>query len=458
MKPHNIAKTAACVLLACLGGTRDARASGGVEQARFGSEDGHAAGATPFALYYNPAALALGARLEIGAHLTLAWHGASYDRTSTTVPDPATAPGANVGTARVSDVLAAPALALSYRLSDFVIAAGAYVPFAGMQSWSGGGHSYPQYPGTSDGSARWHFLEGGTTSFYASLGASYTIRPIRLSLGVSANLVHNSLEFTRALNAAGDDNIATEGRSYLDVGSFTGSFGLGVLWEAVEKKAWVGLSYQAPPGLYKDISMDGTARILLGAGVTPTESDVTLKQTMPDIIRFALRVRPTERYELRLTGDFTRWSVNERQCLVHRGGNCGLNPDGSLTEGSDVMLNQPRNWQDTFGIRLGGSYFFSPMWEGFASIGYDSNAIPAGTLDASLVDGHDLTYTLGGRARIQDRFGVLLAVSYQHWLERDTTGLSRLDQYRPPSKLPSSDGVYNQQAVVMNLLLQYHLR
>lgn len=431
-------------------------ASGGVEQAHFGSVDGHAAGATAFALYYNPAALALSGRLQIAANLTVAWHGATYNRTQATSPDPADAPGANVGKARVSDPLASPALALSYRLKDFVVGAGTYVPFAGLQSWSGGGHYYPQFPGTRDGSARWHFLEGGTTSLYASLGASYTIQPIRLSIGLVGNLVYNTLEFTRALNASGDDNIVTEGRSYLDVSSVTGSFGLGVLWEAMANKLWLGVSYQAPPGLYRDVALDGSARILL-SGTTPSEPKVTLKQGMPDIIRFALRVRPTQRYELRLYGDFTRWSVFKRQCLVLEGGNCGLNADGSVTTGSDVILNQPRNWKNTFAIHAGGSYFFSPAWEAFAGIGFDSNAVPAGTLDASVIDGNDLTYTLGGRGRFFDRFGVLLALSYQRWFERDTQGLSRLDQYKPPSRLPNSGGIYNQQALLANLMLEFKL-
>jgi hypothetical protein len=193
MKTQRILGLLVCTVLIWLCGAQTLHASGGVEQARFGSEDGHAAGATPFALYYNPAALALSGKLQLAVHLTLAWHGASYDRTETTVEDPADAPGANVGKAKVSDVLAAPALALSYRIQDFVLGAGFYVPFAGLQSWSGGGKNYPQYPGTSDGSARWHFLEGGTSSMYGSLGASYTIRPIRLSIGVSGNLVYNTL-------------------------------------------------------------------------------------------------------------------------------------------------------------------------------------------------------------------------------------------------------------------------
>jgi long-subunit fatty acid transport protein len=159
-----------------------------------------------------------------------------------------------------------------------------------------------------------------------------------------------------------------------------------------------------------------------------------------------------------LFGDFTRWSVFKRQCLVRKGGHCGLNDDGSLTEGSDVVLNRPRNWKNTFAIRAGGSYFFSPSWEGFAGVAFDSNAIPASTLDASLIDGNDLTYTLGGRARFAEMFGVLLAASYQHWLQRDTTGLSRLDRDKPPSRLPDSGGVYNQQAFLANLMLEFYLR
>ncbi len=457
MKNHRAGTVIACALLTVWPWAHKVSASGGVEQARFGSEHGHAAGATPFALYYNPAALALSSQLQIAANLTLAWHGASYDRTQTTSPDPTDAPGANVGKAKISDPLAAPAAALSYRLRDFVIGGGVFVPFAGMQSWSGGGESYPQYPGTRDGSARWHFIEGGTSSIYASLGASYTIQPLRLSLGASANLVYNSLEFTRALNGTGDDNILTEGRSYLDVSGITGSFGLGLLWEAVEDKAWLGVSYQAPPGLYKDVSMDGKARTLLG-GATPSESNVSLKQSMPDIVRFALRVRPTGRYELRLFGDFTRWSTLKQQCLVRKGGRCGLNADGSASENSEVVLNQPRNWNNTFAIRAGGSYFFSPALEGFAGIGYDSNAVPASTLDASVLDGHDLTYTLGGRTRFADAFGLLLALSYQHWLERDTRGKSQLDLARPPSRLPNSGGIYNQQAVVLNMMFEFYLR
>lgn len=133
---------------------------------------------------------------------------------------------------------------------------------------------------------------------------------------------------------------------------------------------------------------------------------------MPDIIRFALRVRPAERYELRVFGDFTRWSVFDRQCLVHRG-SCGLSADGSLTANSDVVLNQPRNWRNTFALRVGGSYFFSPTREGLVGLGYDSNAIPAGTLDASLIDGHDLTYTVGAAlsSQIASACSLPLAIS-----------------------------------------------
>ncbi|HVZ35991.1 MAG TPA: hypothetical protein VG963_26370, partial [Polyangiaceae bacterium] len=87
-----------------------------------------------------------------------------------------------------------------------------------------------------------------------------------------------------------------------------------------------------------------------------------------------------------------------------------------------------------------------------------SNAVPASTLDPSLIDGNDLTYTLGGRARFAETLGLLVALSYQQWLERNTNGKSTLDLEKVPSRLPNSGGIYHQQAVVLNMMFEFYLQ
>src|SRR5690606_6778570 len=104
----------------------------------------------------------------------------------------------------------------------------------------------------------------------------------------------------------------------------------------------------------------------------------------------------------RAFGDYTRWSVFERHCLMTRADNakCALAADGSVDVdrgGNGVIVVIPRDWKDTFGVRAGGSYFVSEALEAFAGLGYDSNAIPDETLDSSVIDMDKITSSVGVR-------------------------------------------------------------
>jgi long-chain fatty acid transport protein len=92
-----------------------------------------------------------------------------------------------------------------------------------------------------------------------------------------------------------------------------------------------------------------------------SEDDVELHQDLPDVYRLGIRGRPAKDIELRLFGDFTRWSQMERQCAV--------------------LQNQPRNWNDTFGVRAGASLWTNKATELLAGAGYSSNAVPDETLE-----------------------------------------------------------------------------
>ncbi|HEY6879527.1 MAG TPA: hypothetical protein VI299_15980, partial [Polyangiales bacterium] len=220
-------------------------AASGFDVARFGSDRAHAAAATPYATYYNPAALGITRKGELALDLLTAFRTASYDRTSTDVAEPAGAAGANVGKATLSNVLVGPALAASFRLGDLGLGLGVFSPMAGAAKWNGNDafRGDRDHPGAQDGRARWHIISGSYASLYLSAGAGYTFRKLGLSLGVSGNLIYNRFELTRASTVALDDDIAREGRIHLEGSGWVGSFAVGALWEILRDRLWLGVSY-----------------------------------------------------------------------------------------------------------------------------------------------------------------------------------------------------------------------
>jgi long-chain fatty acid transport protein len=425
--------------------------AGGFENARFGGQRGHAATPTPLAVYYNPAALSATRHIHIAVDGVLALHGQSYKRTETNTPEPEDAQGANLGSTKSLDVLGAPALAASVRLGNFALGAGVFVPFGGFVHWQGNDDfkGNQTYVGAQDGVARWHAIDASTLFLYMSAGASYVIKPLRLSFGVGVNAIYGSANMTRAQSAARDDNVATEGRSEIDVNGWMASYSVGAMWELWAEKLWLGVSYQAPPGMYGGMTLEGTVRTRLGGTTTDQKAD--LHQKFADIVRWALRFKPTKSFELRLFGDYQRWSVLKTQCVAVHGKPCHVEPDGSGSA-TELLANQPMNFKDTFGVNLGGSIFFTSMVEVFAGLGYDSNAIPASTLSPLVLDGDDISITLGTRLSLADRIGLLLSLTHTQWLPRTVN--SKLDEPLPPTRLPSASGDYKQWVTAMNVLFE----
>ncbi|HEX6241251.1 MAG TPA: hypothetical protein VFZ61_10175, partial [Polyangiales bacterium] len=177
-----------------------------------------------------------------------------------------------------------------------------------------------------------------------------------------------------------------------------------------------------------------------------------LHQKFADIVRWAIRLKPKPSYELRLVGDYQRWSQLDRQCVSGRDTACSVNADGSAPPGSGLIANQQMDFKDTFGVRLGASYWFTPSWETFLSLGYDSNAIPGRTLSPLVLDGNDISITAGARVSLGSRFGLLFSLTQVQWLARDIQ--SQLDRPKPPTRLPSASGEYKQWATLLDLLFE----
>jgi long-chain fatty acid transport protein len=380
-------------------------------------------------------------------------------------PEPSGAQGANTDEASLFNVIASPMLGASVKLGDFAIGAGAYVPFGGTGKWDKNEkfENQKQYPGIVDGAQRWYAIEGTIRALYFTLAAAYKIPGTGLSLGVAGNLIRAEIHTIRARNAAGTNNIHTstedEGRSLADVGDWAGGFAVGAMFEALPKKLWLGASYQSRPNVSGGMSLDGQLTNNFGRAEEPVPIDIS--QDWPDVYRLGVKFKPSETIELRLFGDFTRWSSLENQCLNNKDLPCDVDENG-VSSGADAASGRPlqnlnRNWDDTFGVRAGASVWVAPPVEVFTGLGYDGNAVPDETMDPSLTDFHDISVALGARFELVKQLHAAISYTHFFYFSRDTSGKSKNDNFTEEqsySRSPDAGGTYSQWVGVVNVNLE----
>jgi long-chain fatty acid transport protein len=462
MRARTTVTAAALALALALAATLSAPSrralAAGIAAARFGGEHGHITATNATALYFNPAGIAFAARPALYADGLLVLRSATWEHqpAPTDRPDPPGAEGANAGRATLFNGLAAPMLGGSGRLGPLALGAALFVPFGGRARWDENPRfaGDPSFPLAAGGVQRWHAIEGSLTSIYLALGAAY--RRGRVAVGLAGNLIRSDVRITQAQNptGSGDPDTAREGRAALDVSGYQGSFGAGVMVEAVEDRLWLGLGYQAQPGL-GPMALDGTLVSDYAGG--RTELPVTLHQALPDSLRLGLRFRPAPGYELRLAGELVRWSVMRTQCVGIRSQPCAVDQTGAdATPEASTVRNLRRYWRDTAAIRAGASRSLGARVELFAGAGFETAAIPDRTLDPGLADAHNVMAALGGRFGLSP--GLFVAASYTHiqYLERDNTGRSELAAAVPPSRRPDGGGRYRQWIGLLNVNLEKH--
>lgn len=453
-RPPNAA-LAAGLLTLVVGGSGTARASG-FGAARFGGEHGNVTTTNPTALYYNPAGIALSDGLTLFVDGTLALRHATWEHAPapTDMAEPPGAEGATFGKARLFNVFGGPMFGGTLRRGGLAVGAAFLVPFGGRAHWGTNDRfkNDPMVPLAADGVQRWHGIEGALTFMYFTAGVAYRWR--RVSVGVSGNLIVSSIASTQAKTPVGmgDPDVTREGRAALDVSGVHGSFGAGLLVEAIEGRLWLGGSYQAQPALGPMV-LTGTLRTSYvdGAAVFP----VAFHQALPDIWRVGARFRASPRVELRLSGDLTRWSVMQSQCVGFEGQPCLVDTTGAdATPEGTTIQNLRRRWKDTVGVRAGGSFWPRPALELFAGAGFETAAVPDETMDPGLADADNFAGALGARAQAVP--GLFVAASYTHiqYLDRDNTGKSQLATAAPPTRLPDGGGKYTQWVGLFNVNIQ----
>jgi long-chain fatty acid transport protein len=417
---------AAAVAMAGLTGSRDAHAAG-FANTRIGGEQGTVVSTNPTALYYNPGAMGFASGSQLAFYGSLALRHASYSRQASPndPTPPKDAPDVSTGENHLFNAFGGPSMGGTLKLGNLTIGGGFFAPFYGRAHWP----QNPEFqnsahPLAAAGVQRWFSIDGALSALYFTVGAAYKLGPV--SIGVSGNVVSTTIDQTQAKNPTGNGqpDANKEGRAFVDASVFNGSIGAGILAEVVPNQFWIGASYQSQPGF-------GTQKLHGELQLTsPTNgnnfSSIDFYQALPDIFRAGVRWRlKNAPLEFRLFGDLTRWSKFQSQCEVIAGKPCNINSDGSDDSGA-IQAFVPRNWNDTYGGRLGVSWWVHPQIELLFGAGYETAAAPDATLAPDIPDAVNVQGTFGARFRFTESLFFTASYTQIQYFNRNNAGQSTL--------------------------------
>ncbi len=452
-----------------------AASASGYLSARFGGDHGTAANPSPFAVYYNPAALGGLTGTQVTLDATIGVRTASYERPASALSplvagtkDNANYVAANTGTAKLTNLLTLPFVGFGSDLGtrNFRLGVAAYIPFGGQADWSKNNTwaNRSDLPGAVDGPQRWVNISGQILAAYGTLALAYRFEDAHLSVGASLSAVYHKIATVRARNFDGTDDVTTpsgalkEGRAMLEANGVNAAMGLGLYWEPTPDVR-VGLSYQSQPG-FGNTRLKGTLEQQFGTSSALAErTDIEFLQAYPDIFRLAGAFRVDKQWEVRLSTQFVRWSVLKGQCVINAKisqGSAGCDLDAknnALTTDSPVVQNVVRNWKDSVNFAAGFGFFPKETLELFFGETVATSPVPKETIDAATIDSTRLYTSVGARAELAK--GFFLAGSYTNlwFVPVDTEGKSQHFTYGSTSKSPSADGVYKSMVHLFNVNL-----
>ena len=447
----------------------------GLSTARFGGEHGHPMTDNPTAIYYNPGGIGMSKGVNIFLDGNFAWRVATFehDELCPAAAEPQKcgaadtnefgeaqdAIGSNYGKGSLTNMVAAPMLGATVNIpigEDYALGYGAafFVPFGGSSSWDKNDAyaepPHPRYPGPVDGVQRWWAIDGTLRSLFISNALSFSIHDFA-HIGLSGGVAISKVNTIRAKSLDNSNNLAAEGRAWIDADDINAHLGGGVvLMPFRNDELRIGFSYQMPVGV-QGVTMQGTLSINDGFG-NVTENDVELQHVWPDVFRLGASYKPMPELELRLFGDMTRWNLLEDQCITEVGTPECRDGEGQLVD--EVIINLPRNWNVGVGVRAGASYWLDENIEVFGGMSYDSNAVPDSTMEPALMDFHDIGVSAGGRFGFTDWLAMAVSYTQLFYIPRDTTGKSELAQQEPASLGPDAGGKYSQMIGFLNLNFQ----
>jgi long-chain fatty acid transport protein len=460
----------AAMAVAAASSPRTAHASGFLTD-QFGADHGQPALGNPYAVYFNPAAMAGMAGSEVVLDGVVAAHDEQFNRTAPLSPSGSNTQGnpayteSNVGQAALFNVLAAPYIGFvtDFGGSKWRLGVASYIPFGGQVSWQKNANYGPNSidPGGYDGPQRWATISASTSSIYETVALAYRLERPRIGVGANFSVIRTGLTDTRARNTDGSDDILgptgglKEGRAYLDMSGVEVAASAGVYWEPLRDGSLrVGASYSSAPN-FGTMKLSGTFDLAQGSQVTPISNAANLVQAYPDLIRFGGAWRVSPQAEVRFDGTWQRWSQFNSQCVLQSGfSSCDTNSKGVSQATSGVLLDLPRNWNDSVKLRLGGATWITPETELWASFAWESSPVSDKNQDPLIFDSMRLEGTLGVRHAFTRHLYASAAYTYVYYLPVTVTD-SAYGSYPGISASPNENGHYTSELFILDGAVGY---
>lgn len=365
---------------------------------------------TPAATFFNPAGLAQVKGFDMELGVTYVTPGAWYK---------GQVPGedfeAQVDATRGHFFL--PNLHAAYRFHDIVaLGIGLYAPFGLTNEWPDevtvGGETRSWW---GRGIIRKISLE----TVYLTPSVGIQAHP-RVLIGAGFSVVKGAVTMDRAVTSsadlADDIDVKLSGEDY----GFCGTFGL--LFKVVPDllnfgfafRQGASMSFEGKAAFTKDGSPDN---IPAGLRTRLLDSNVQADLNIPHVIALGFSVFPMTGLSIGLGTDIVLWESYEKLEAIFF--------DERGNENTDLRLSEPKEWENSYTIRVGAEYAVSPQLDVRVGFLYDKTPVPTTTVGPELGDSTRVDFTLGAGYTMSG-FRVDLAYMYVQALGVDTSEVTPL--------------------------------
>nr|XP_061797934.1 long-chain fatty acid transport protein-like [Nerophis lumbriciformis] len=202
----------------------------------------------------------------------------------------------------------------------------------------------------------------------------------QLSIGFGINALYADGNITSVIPGSGANLFNLEGDD------FGFGYNIGILYQVNENTRF-GLHYRSSI----DLNINGTADLgaPLGGAVVPATLDVEL----PDIIEFSAYHRASQKWAFHGDILWTNWSKFRE-----------LAPKTGLP--IDALLAVPQNYEDTFRLSVGATYYHNETWTFRAGVAFDEGAANNEDRTLRIPDADRIWASIGLTYKINDNYNL----------------------------------------------------